>query len=217
MRKAAHWCLALVLVLMMAGCAAKQPNPVPPTPPTPATPTTVGVTKYAQGPGLVVEGYTPLQQLHVELRSGATVLQSADATPKDDGWYRVTWPTPAGPAEVVVSAGEKVLVRGALPGGINTGLFYGPDATAVQVDVVDPKAMTTLLLNGQARSPGGKIQVELRDGTRVLSTQSFTLDKGTPDFGSINMKIPMAAGARTVHILTGDGKQVLVAVPIVTH
>lgn len=217
MRKPLHWCLALALALVMAGCATPKPNPVPPAPPTPATPTTVGVTKVAQGPGLVVEGYTPLKEVHVELRSGTTVLQSANATPKDDGWYRITWPTPSGAAEVVVSAGDKVLVRGALPGEINKGLCYGPDATAVWVAPVDPQAMTTLFLVGQVRAPGGKILVELHDGTKVLSTQSFTLDKGTPDFGSLNTKIPMAAGARTVRILTGDGKQMLADVPIVTH
>ncbi|HYF93769.1 MAG TPA: hypothetical protein VD969_16255 [Symbiobacteriaceae bacterium] len=205
--------IALALMLLATACTARQ-EPVP-TPAPAGPPTIVGATKYAQGPGLVVEGYTPIKQIHVELRSGTKVLQRADATPKDDGWYRITWPSPEGQAEVVVSDGGKVLVRGALPGAMNTGLFYGPDAQAVRVDVVDPQAMTTLIIEGRVRAPEGKIVIELHDGDKVLGSHPVTLDRGTPDFATINGKWPMAPGARTVHILTGDSKQLLVAVPIV--
>lgn len=206
--------LAFALAMIMAGCASKaKPNPNPPTPTTPTVPTTVGATRYAQGPGLVVEGYTPLKKIIVQLHGAAAFVQE-EVTPKDDGWYRVTWPYPQGSAEVVVTdTAGKVLVRGSTSPDVNVGLFYGGNASGVRVDVVDPKAMTTLMLQGQVKSTEGKVWVELRDGAKVLTTHQVELNPQ----GQLSAKVPMSPGARTVWILTGSGKQAEVGVPIVTH
>jgi hypothetical protein len=220
--KRAFTALALALFLSLAGCtsgpAPAPSNPTPtnpapknPAPTTPTIPTTVGATRYAQGPGLVVEGYTPLKQIHVELKQGDKLLQSEDVAPKDDGWYRVTWPAPEGPAEVIVSESGKELVRGALPGAFNAGLFYSPTARNFQVDFVDPKAMTTLILRGSFTTTGTKAKVELRDGATVLATHEIDLDSAR----GINAKVPMTPGARHVWVLID--KQPVVVAPIVTH
>ncbi|MDF2630757.1 MAG: hypothetical protein K0R39_4588 [Symbiobacteriaceae bacterium] len=212
--KRALTALALALFLAVAGCTSRTPPaPTNPTPnnPAPTIPTTVGATRYGVGPGLVVEGYTPLKKLHVELKQGATVLQKADVEPKDDGWYRVTWPAPAGAAEVIVSADGKELVRGALADAINVGLFYGPGARRFQVDFHDPKALTTLALQGSFDTTATKATVELRDGAKVLATHEVPLSSER----TLSAKVPMAAGARHVWVLIGN--QPMVVAPIVTH
>lgn len=220
--KRALTALALALFLAVAGCSSgskpapsnptpNQPAPNNPAPTTPTVPTTVGATRYAQGPGLVVEGYTPLKQIHIDLKQGDKLLQSADVTPKDDGWYRVTWPAPDGAAEVIVSSGGKELVRGALSGAINVGLFYGPGAQGFQVDFIDPKALTTLVIKGRFNTTATKITVELRDGNTVLATHQVDLNSER----ALNAKVPMAPGARHVWVLID--KQPMVVAPIVTH
>ncbi|HWI64890.1 MAG TPA: hypothetical protein VNT75_23930 [Symbiobacteriaceae bacterium] len=211
--KRAIMALALAITVLMAGCASKA-KPTPPTPTTPAVPTTVGVTRYAQGPGLVVEGYTPLKKIVVELH-GAAAFLTEEVTPKDDGWYRVTWADTDGYAEIIVKdEAGKVLVKGSRPSEINVGLFNGGNASGVRVDVVDPKAMTTLMVGGQVKTTDGKIWLELRDGNKVLATHQWNL---TDQHGGFSGKVPMAPGARTVWILTNNGKQAEVGVPIVTH
>jgi hypothetical protein len=215
--KRAFTALALALFLSLAGCtsgpapAPNNPTPNNPAPTTPTIPTTVGATRVAQGPGLVVEGYTPLKQIHVELKQGDKLLQSADVAPKDDGWYRVTWPSPEGTAQVIVSADGKVLVQGGLPNTINVGLFHSPNARNFQVDFVDPKAMTMLKLQGSFTTTATKAKVELRDGATVLATYDIDLNAER----GINANVPFAAGARHVWVLID--KQPMVVAPIVTH
>lgn len=220
--KRVPWLLALALFLAIVGCTPKKgpgPNdPVPPTPVPVGYGNILGISRFALGPGLVVEGQTQQKMVRVELRnrSGA-VLQQADVTPKDDGWWRLAWPDPNAEAEVVVMEGSVVLLRGALPTEINAGLFYAPDASAVRVDVVDPKAMTTLMVQGLVRSASGKVRLELRDAGKVLATHQLDLNKKAPEFGTIAAKVPLAPGAYRVHLFDAVSGAPIVTIPIVTH
>lgn len=205
--------VALCAVLV-AGCWGTKappawPVPDPPKEETPVRPpATVGITLAAAGPGLVVEGFSPMPQVHVELRKGAQVLQKADVTPKDDGWWRVTWPVAGSEgAEVVVSelgAPDKVLVRGAVGTKLHEGLFYGGSFSATHVDVVGGNRLTI-------QGVGRLVRLELWSGDRLLATHPTTLAES----GQFDVSVPWVPGSQWVWLYSGD--QVELKLPIVTH